>query len=564
MHRENNCDDKSRSRSRSKSSKRYIQHNQVQNCIEVKHQKEGNDQKIDNKEFLLENKKNSIRVINLIKSKEEYKFFDQIQGINLEPNNQFQIQFENQEQGESKFLSISLPYQEIRINQKMILNKQPSQLITINDSSQEEDENVQSIQFQGSSHLHNQQFDNNRKRLLRNCILWQKLRIQRPLIKRTSQYLKQIKQKKQSFECIDLTNDDNIQSFFGLNHPMLQSSMNYHKKILFELVEPYEYQCGNFMISLGIHSHYTAIVTLPILSQTKSIYYLFMMFKFDSKNIYCMVPEDDQTTLLVSSNIQSLYYYCNSNNQQKKYNNTTSLESTLKYKFPYIYPPLIRKFIVSYKKNDSQILYHINYDSHATQLAIEDYYWDNPGHLITGTSHPILKMLLLKSQNNQIPQFYDKFISGPLYEGQFSLKACLQQNGNLIVVERRFLSPFSYGFHNIKIEINRTTNLIVMKQNGKNYEIQSKSIQLFWNEVLQKYLQLYHSKQLYNYFVDMINQDRKILEKYQKWNQLYQYMSKSNQLKSNKSNDNTIILNNKKFFCYSIEKIKNGNNIKYQ
>ena len=47
---------------------------------------------------------------------------------------------------------------------------------------------------------------------------------------------------------------------------MFLSSMEYKKKELFELVEPYEYQCGNFMINLGVLGDYTAIVTLPSLS----------------------------------------------------------------------------------------------------------------------------------------------------------------------------------------------------------------------------------------------------------------------------------------------------------
>ncbi|CAK71059.1 unnamed protein product (macronuclear) [Paramecium tetraurelia] len=511
----------------------------------------------------LDYKKNIILAMNILKSKEEYKILDQNQKINLAPNNQFQIQCENLDLGNRHYTTIPLPQKDLNSNIKESLDKQVYEMITINDSSQEDNRDAGSIGDKTGHHHDIDQVENSKMDSTRNGQLGQKIpKIQKTKIKRESQ--QQTKQTKQSFDCIDLTKDDTILSFFGLNHPMLQSSLEYNKNELFELVEPYEYQCGNFMISLGIQGHYTAIVTLPSLSQKKAVYYLFMKFQFDQKNVYCMIPEDDQTILLVNSNIQTLYYYCNSNTQQKGNHKTTFQESILKYKFPYIFPTLIRKFVVSYQKNDQQIRYQINYDSHAIQLAIEDYYQDIPGHLITGTSHPILKILFIKTQNNQIPQFYYKFLSVPLYEGQFSLKASLLQNSNLIVVERRFLSPFCYGIHSIKIEVNRITNVIIMKQSGKDQEIQSKNIQQFWDEVHQKYLQLYPSKLLYNYFVELINQDRKVLEKYKKWNQLNEYLSKSQQFKPNKQNEKPIILNNKEFFCFSIEDIKNGNRIKYQ
>ncbi|CAK72150.1 unnamed protein product (macronuclear) [Paramecium tetraurelia] len=570
MKRENKCDSKSRSRSRSKSSKRNTQNNQFQNFIDKKLETKGTDQQIDNKESISHHSspirsQEELQESNELnkKNKEEYKIVDQIQCINLAATNQSQIQLEQQDQDEKCFISMSQPQQETGINSKETFNKQPSEMITINDSSLEVNQNAQKNENRGGSQLENRLFGNFKKTQSRNSILRRKQKkFQSPPIKQSSQH---VKQPKQSLECIDLTNDDNILSFFGLNHPMLLSSLEYDKKELFELAEPYEYQCGNFMLSLGIQNHYTAIVTLPNLSQKKPVYYLFMMFQFDpKKNIYCMVPEDDQTTLLVSSNISSLYYYCNSNIQQKKNNKTTQIESNLKYKFPYIYPSLIRKYVVSYQQDDSQILYQINYNSNATQQAIEDYYWDDPGHLITGTSHPFLKILFFKSKNNQIPSFYFKFISTPLYEGQYSLKASLKQNGNQIVVDRRFLSPFSYGVHPIKIEINRITNQIVMKQTGTEDIITSKNVKCFWDQVLPKYLQLYNPKQLYYYFVDLINQDRRISEKYKKWNQLYQYMSKSNQQKSSKPNDETVILNDKQFFSYSIEEKKNGNKINYQ
>ncbi|CAD8134266.1 unnamed protein product [Paramecium pentaurelia] len=513
----------------------------------------------------LDYKKNIILVMNILKSKEEYKILDQNQKINIAPNNQFQIQCENLDLGIRHHTSIPLPQKEVNSNTKETLDKQPSEMITINDSSYEEDQDAGSIGDKAGHHQDEDQVENYKTDLTKNGLLGQKIpKIQRTKIKRSLQDTQQQqKQTKQSVESIELNKDDNILSFFGLNHPMLQSSLEYNKKELFELVEPYEYQCGNFIINLGIQGHYTAIVTLPSLSQKKTVYYLFMMFQFELKNIYCLIPEDDQTILLVSSNIQSLYYYCISNNQQKGNYKTIFQDSNLKCKFPYIFPSLIRKFIVSLKKNDQQIRYQINYDSHATQLAIEDYYQDIPGHLITGTSHPFLKILFFKSQNNQIPSFYYKFLSTPLYEGQFSLKASLQQNGNIIVIERRFLSPFCYGIHSIKIEINRITNIIVMKQVGKDYEIQSKNIQQFWDDVNLKYLQLYPSKLLYNYFVELINQDKKVSEKYKKWNQLYDYLSKSQQFKNTKQNDKSIIVNNKQFYCFSIEDIKNGNKIKY-
>ncbi|CAD8158766.1 unnamed protein product [Paramecium octaurelia] len=577
MKRENKCESKSRSRSRSKSSKRKTQNSQLQNCIEKKHKKQGNDYQIANRESISHHSSpirsqeelqksdelNKQILCQCRKSKEECKILDQFQCINLVANNQSQMQLEQQDQDERCCISMSQPQQETGINSKETFNKQPSEMITINDSSYEEDQNAQKNENKGSSQLENRLFGDLRETRWRDGIWKREQKIQSQPIKQSSQV---IKQPKQSLECIDLTNDDNILSFFGLNHHMLLSSQEYDKKELFELAEPYEYQCGNFMLSLGIQNHYTAIVTLPNLSQKKPVYYLFMMFQFDpKKNIYCLVPEDDQTTLLVSSNISSLYYYCNSNVQQKKNNKTIQIERTLIYKFPYIYPSLIRKYVISYQKTDSQILYPINYNSNATQQAIEDYYWDDPGHLITGTSHPFLKILFLKSKNNQIPSFYFEFISNPLYEGQYSLNVCLKQNGNQIVVDRRFLSPFSYGVHPVKIEINRITNQIVMKQTGREeHIITSKNVKCFWEQVLPRYVQLYHPKKLYYYFVDLINQDRKISEKYKKWNQLYQYMSKSNQQKSNKSIDETVILNDKQFFSYSIEEKKNGNKINYQ
>ncbi|CAD8049600.1 unnamed protein product [Paramecium sonneborni] len=559
---ENISDKKSRSRSRSKSSKRKAQHNQTQIKQNEKHQNEIDCFKIVNKECNSHNSSPNGLKAEISKSyehynKEEYKILDRNYQNNLAPNNQFQIQCENNDQGQR-----CLAQKEIENNINQCLEKHPSEMITINDSSQDDNQDVSSIEKIASSYvemkkLDYQKLDSSKIDLLRR----NSFKIQKQNLKRSSQDHHQLNQQIKYSECIDLTNDDNIQSFFGLNHPMFISSMEYNKKELFELTEPYEYSCGNFMISLGIRDYYTAIVTLPSLYQKQSVYYLFMMFQYDQNNIYCMVPEDDQTTLLVSSNIQSLYYFCNSDNQLKKNNKTNFLESTLKYKFPYIYPTLIRKFIVSYKKNDLQIQYQINYDSEATQLAIQHYYQALPGYLITGTSHPILKILFFKSQKNQIPQFYHKFLSTPLYVGQFSLKAHLEQNGDIIVIERKFLSPFCYGIHSIKIEINRVTDFIVMKQIGKDFEIQSKNIKLFWNEIQQKYLKLYPSKLLYNYFVDLILEDRKIQEQYKKWNQLYDSMNKSQS--KFKSNGKPITVNDKQFYCFSIEEVRNGNRIKY-
>ncbi|CAD8050866.1 unnamed protein product [Paramecium sonneborni] len=560
MQKENISDKKSRSRSRSKSNKRKVQQNQSQITLNQKYQKEDSF-KIGNKECNSHNSSPIRFQAELNKSeehnkesKEEYKILDQIQCINLAPNNQFQIQYENINQGERRISSISLSQKDIRSYVNQCPEKQQSEMITINDSSQEYDQAVGTMQKKNSLTL---EINPSRIDLLGS----KQQNIQKQQIKKISQDQNQINEQSQSNKCIDLTSDYNVQSFFGLNHPLLISSLQYNKRELFELVEPYEYSCGNFILSLGFRDHYTAIVTLPSLYQKKSVYYLFMMFQFDQNNIYCMVPEDDQTTLLVSSNIQQLYQYCHSNNLLKKNNQTNFLESTLKYKFPYIYPTLIKKFIGAYKKNDQQILYQINYDLDATQLAIQDFYQALPGYLITGTNHPILKILFFKSQKNQIPQFYYKFLSTPLYEGKFSLKAQLQQNGDVIVIERKFLSPFCYGIHSIKIEINRITNSIVMKQVGKDQEIQSKNIIQFWNEALSKYLKIYPSKSLYNYFVDFILEDRKIQEKYKKWNQLYDSMNQSNS--KPKQNEKPIILNDKQFYCFSIEDIKNGNKIKY-
>lgn len=142
--------------------------------------------------------------------------------------------------------------------------------------------------------------------------------------------------------------------FYGYSHPLV---LRYKNCELFELIEPFEFRLGSFILSY--QNYFSSIVRLPSFTSGQLIHYYFVILK---NNKYVLIPEDKQDVLLCHSNISVLHKFVI---QPKDVTVNVSLPicHNISFKFPRICPEVLERNVSETHMNKELSVFQMHHDS---------------------------------------------------------------------------------------------------------------------------------------------------------------------------------------------------------